>query len=172
MRKISDLLLSCGELLIRNKLSLAFAESATAGRIAAEFSLVPDAGKFLKGGLVCYDAALKTSILDVPEPLIRHRTPESPEVTHAIALGLQYLIPADIHIGCTGLTCPGGSETEDKPVGTMFIYGVRGKDLLFGERYFFEGSPEEIILKTIDKTASLLISSLNAVSNSIAATNY
>jgi nicotinamide-nucleotide amidase len=47
------------ELLISQKLTLAFAESATAGRASAEFSLACDAGKFLKGGLACYDAALK-----------------------------------------------------------------------------------------------------------------
>lgn len=43
-------LLACGELLVKNKLTIAFAESATAGRISAEFALIPDAGKFLKGG--------------------------------------------------------------------------------------------------------------------------
>lgn len=41
-------------LLINKELTLAFAESATAGRAAAEFSLACNAGKFLKGGLVCY----------------------------------------------------------------------------------------------------------------------
>lgn len=163
MRKTSKTLTACGELLIKKKLTIAFAESATAGRIAAEFSLVPDAGKFLKGGLICYDAALKTSLLEVPEQLITDLTPESPEVTHAITLGLQRLIAADIHVGCTGLTCPGGSETPEKPVGTMFIYGLSGKELLFGDRSFYKGAPEEIILQTIERTAFLLIASLNAV---------
>jgi nicotinamide mononucleotide (NMN) deamidase PncC len=41
------------------------------------------------------------------------------EVTEAIARGLTTLIPADIHIGITGLPCPGGSETAEKPIGTM-----------------------------------------------------
>jgi len=68
---IAEALLSCGKLLIAKDLTIAFAESAIAGKMAAEFSLVPDAGKFLKGGLICYDAQLKSDILHVPESLIK-----------------------------------------------------------------------------------------------------
>lgn len=161
MKAKNKTLLSCGELLIKNQLSIAFAESATAGRVSAEFSLIPEAGKFLKGGLVCYDAALKTSLLKVPRSLIQSFTPESAEVTQAISFGLQELIPADIHIGCTGLTCPGGSETPVKPVGTMFICAVTGKNLIFSERNLYHGNAEEIVLQAIDRIASLLIISVN-----------
>ena len=72
-----------GRLLIENKLTVAFAASATAGRITSEFSLIDDAGKFLKGGIACYDAAIKESLLDVPHELIDRFTPESMEVTRA-----------------------------------------------------------------------------------------
>ncbi|SFH02082.1 CinA family protein [Pedobacter insulae] len=87
------------ELLIKHKLYLSFAESATAGRLAAEFSLVKDAGKFLKGAFVCYDACLKETVLAVPHELIEKYTPESMEVTRAITLGLQKIIQSDIYIG-------------------------------------------------------------------------
>jgi nicotinamide-nucleotide amidase len=159
-KTMNEALLFCGQLLIKKHLTIAFAESATAGRIAAEFSLVPDAGKFLKGGIVCYDACLKTSLLDVPETLLKSCSPESAEVTHAIATGLHKLIPADIRIGCTGLTCPGGSESPGKPVGTMFVCGISNQDLLFAERFIFSGKPEEIVLKTVEKVALLIIDSL------------
>ena len=71
----------CSELLLAKKLTIAFAESATAGRAAAEFSMMPDAGKFLKGAFVCYDACLKEEVLMVPKKLIEEYTPESMEVT-------------------------------------------------------------------------------------------
>lgn len=77
----SALVIESSKLLIANRLTLAFAESATAGRAAAEFSLVKNAGKLLKGGLVCYDACLKEDILGVPSELIKKYTPESAEVT-------------------------------------------------------------------------------------------
>lgn len=149
-------LLACGELLIKNKLSMAFAESATAGRISAEFALIPDAGKFLKGAIVCYDADLKTTLLKVPQEQLRAFTPESEIVTCSITSGLQKLIPADIYIGCTGLIAPGGSETPEKPVGTMFLYAIKTHELLFSERTRFQGSPQEIVSQTVEFLAKRL----------------
>jgi nicotinamide-nucleotide amidase len=143
-------LLACGLLLIKNKLTIAFAESATAGRISAEFALVPDAGKFLKGGIVCYDANLKCTLLGVPEQQLKTYTPESEIVTYSITSGLQKLIPADIHIGCTGLTAPGGSETPEKPVGTMFLCGIKAHELFFAKKTIFNGTPEEIVRQTVE----------------------
>src|SRR5690606_30231277 len=127
-----------------------FAESATAGRVTSEFSLIPDSGKFLKGGFICYDACLKQDVLGVPEALISEYTPESAEVTAAIARGLSLLIPADIHIGITGLPAPGGSETPEKPVGTMFIHGIiKGNTTIFSARPVFQGTADEIILQPV-----------------------
>jgi len=169
MRKDIDkrYLLACGELLIKHQLTIAFAESATAGRLSAEFALVPEAGKFLKGGVVCYDAELKCSLLGVPESQLNAFTPESEIVTCLITSGLQKLIPADIHIGCTGLTAPGGSETAEKPVGTMFLYAIKDHELLFSERTVFQGNPEEIVRQTVEFLAQhlhgYLISCYNAV---------
>nr|WP_068890275.1 CinA family protein [Pedobacter panaciterrae] len=150
------LLHACGELMIKNKLSIAFAESATAGRITAEFAMIPDAGKFLKGGIICYDAAIKHSLLKVPEQQLETFSPESEIVTLSITAGLQRLIPATIHVGCTGLTAPGGSETKEKPVGTMFLYGISGHELIFSERTVYQGSPQDIVEQTVMRVAQLL----------------
>ena len=146
----------CGKLLIQHQLTIAFAESATAGRICAEFAMIPDAGKFLKGGIVCYDANLKCSLLKVPKHELKAFTPESETVTRSITKGLQKLITADIHIGCTGLTAPGGSETPWKPVGTMFLHGIHGQQQLLDERIVFQGNPHEIVSQTITFLAKQL----------------
>lgn len=146
----------CGALLARKGLTIAFAESATAGRLCMEFALPKNSGKFLKGGFVCYDACLKENVLGVSPKLIAEYTPESAEVTCAIAFGLIQLIPADIHIGITGLLGPGGSETEEKPVGTIFVCGVFGENKLFEDKSTYGGSPEHIMLKGISRVALLL----------------
>ncbi|WP_316765383.1 CinA family protein [Pedobacter frigiditerrae] len=153
----------CSELLLEKELTVAFAESASAGRMVAEFAMVPNAGKFLKGGFVCYDACLKEDILKVPKELIEEFTPESPEVTKAITEGLTKLIKADIHIGVTGLPTPGGSETPEKPVGSMFICCIYKNKELFAERVVFDGEPEEIILRTVFHTAELLATKLHSL---------
>jgi nicotinamide-nucleotide amidase len=143
--------------LIDKTLSIAFAESATAGRAAAEFSIACKAGKFLKGGLVCYDAGLKTTVLKVSQKMLDKYTPESREVTLAIAQGLSTLIEADLHIGITGLPCEGGSETPEKPVGTMFISAILHGEKLFEERKVFTGTHREIVDQTVVFIAELLL---------------
>jgi len=158
---VSDTLKQVGRLLIESGMTLAFAESATAGRLSAEFSLIDNAGDFLKGGIACYDAHIKESLMRVEPALIEKFTPESMEVTKAITEGLSDLIPADILIGITGLTCPGGSENKEKPVGTMFIYALKGGMHLFSERMNFSGDREKIVSQTIERAAALMKQHLN-----------
>lgn len=147
----------CGKLLIERKLSIAFAESATAGRLAAEFALLPNAGKFLIGGIVCYNVGVKEEHLKVPKQMITKFTPESAEVTRAMAKGLIDFIKADLHVAITGLPAPGGSETAEKPVGTMFICAFFKEKVLFEERIVFNGRPEEIIQQTVHHAAKTLL---------------
>jgi nicotinamide-nucleotide amidase len=156
-RQVED----CCNFLMEKELSIAFAESATVGQFSAEFGLTDVAGKILKGGIVCYDASVKEQLLDVDGKLLEAYTPESAEVTKAAAHGLRKLLPADIHIAITGLTCPGGSESPDKPVGTMFIHCI--SDIVeFADRTVFTGNKAEIILQCIDRTCDLLVQKLEA----------
>ena len=69
----------------------------------------------MKGGIACYDADLKVSLLKIPQKLIDEFTPESMEVTREMAYRLRELIASDIQVTVTGLTTPGGSETPEKP---------------------------------------------------------
>ncbi|GAA4312273.1 hypothetical protein GCM10023143_21860 [Compostibacter hankyongensis] len=140
-------------------LSLAFAESATAGRLAYEYSRVPDSGTILKGGLVCYDARVKEEVLGVPVDMIRQYSPESAEVTGALAERLQLFMKPDITVAVTGLITPGGSETASKPVGTIFIHILMG-NVSKAVREVFSGSPEQRVLKTADRVAELILNML------------
>jgi len=147
-------------LLLEKKLTIAFAESATAGSLAYEFSRCDDAGEYLKGGIVCYDACLKEEMLGVDKELIRNYTPESMEVTRAITNGLAVLIRADIHVGVTGLPAPGGSETMEKPVGTMFICALLQGREFFSHTQVYAGSAEGIIKHAVDCVGELLYENL------------
>lgn len=153
---MSETVKKVGQFLTESHLTIAFAESATAGQIMAEFSMNGNAGDFLKGGIVCYDAIVKEKLLNVDHALIQRYTPESMEVTRAIAEGLMQLIPADIHVGITGLTAPGGSESEDKPIGTMFFYAILHDNKLFSHREIFDGGRDEIMKATVTRCAELL----------------
>lgn len=152
----------CSKLMADQGLSIAFAESATAGWLCSEFALTEESGQVLKGGIACYDADLKVSLLKVPRELIEAYTPESMEVTREMAYRLRDLITSDIQVTVTGLTTPGGSETPEKPVGTMFVFAlIKGREASF--RKVFAGSCEEVIRQTIEATAELLTAELQSL---------
>lgn len=155
----SQLINECGQLLKEHGLTIAFAESVTAGRLAAEFSLTEFSGSILKGGLVCYDAEVKKEVLGISPGLIEEFTPESEEVTKELAIRLKDLIKSDVQVGITGLTTPGGSETSQKPVGTIFIHILMNGSSL-AVRNTFEGSPEQIVLLAADLAATTIINEL------------
>jgi nicotinamide-nucleotide amidase len=150
----------CSKLMAAQGLTIAFAESATAGWLCSEFALTEESGQVLKGGIACYDAGLKVGLLKVPQQLIDEFTPESMEVTREMAYRLRELIESDIQVTVTGLTTPGGSETPEKPVGTMFVFAlIKDKEACF--RKVFSGSCEDVIHQTIEATADMLTRELS-----------
>lgn len=155
----SQKVIECSTVLAALELSVAFAESATAGRICSEFSLTEKSGIVLKGGLVSYDGKVKEDVLGIPHSMLEKFTPESAEVTREMAIALHKMMQAHITVAVTGLTTSGGSESPEKPVGTMFICIVY-RDKIIEERQVFHGSPEAIIAATVDHVAGLVESNL------------
>lgn len=159
-----NLINEAGMMLQKQNLTVAFAESATAGRICAEFSMVENAGKFLKGAVACYDAEIKETLLGVKQVLVEKYTPESMEVTRAITVGLAKVIPADLHIGVTGLSCPGGSETSNKPVGTVFVFALYLGLPAFAHKLIFDGDQYAITTSAVEACAMLIKAFLENIS--------
>ncbi|MBF0694219.1 MAG: CinA family protein [Flavobacterium sp.] len=160
----SKIVEECVDRLVNSGLQIVFAESVTAGRIASEFSLVMESGSILLGSVVSYDPRVKSQILKVPQQLLEKHTPESAEVTRAMANGLRDLIESDIYVAVTGLASPGGSETPEKPIGTAFIHIVM-PDQEVAHREVFDGEPEEVVLKIIDKTSQLITQHIPTLKN-------
>jgi nicotinamide-nucleotide amidase len=157
----SEIVIKCSHALKDHNLTIAFAESVTAGKVISEFALIPNCGCVLNGSIVCYDVKVKQSLLGVRPEYIEAYTAESAEVTEQLAIGLRKAIPSDVIVAVTGLAAPGGSETDEKPVGSMFVHGFL-KEEPWNLRLFFEDEPEQVILKTIDAIAGQLLKLLNA----------
>jgi nicotinamide-nucleotide amidase len=143
------------------ELTLALAESMTCGLAAHKLSTTPGTAEVLKGSVVCYTPEVKTGLLDVPEKMIEKYTSESMEVTEALARNLSRVIKADIYAAITGLASPGGSETKDKPVGTVF-FCIRYRKKLFKEKKLFRGTPLEIRKKACDALYDLILKKIAA----------
>lgn len=156
----SDIVIKCSKEIASKGWNIAFAESATAGRISAEFAMTTHSGEILRGGIVCYDVFVKEQILNVPHAVIEKYTPESAEVTQVLAQQVSKIFNSKITVAVTGLTSPGGSETEEKPVGTIFFYIITPTDKI-SHREVFNGTPEEIVLKSTDKMAKLIIDNIS-----------
>lgn len=147
--------LQCSKAIAAKGWNIAFVESATAGRMCFEFSLTPHSGDILRGGISCYEVFIKEHIIKVPHKLIEEYTPESAEVTKALAEHSAKLFKSDITVAVTGLTSPGGSETTDKPVGSMFIH-ILFPDGFITHGQVYAGTAEEIVLQVIDTTSMLI----------------
>lgn len=157
----SEKIAECSKLLAEKKLKIAFAESATAGWLASEFALSPTSGDVLLGGIICYDVCIKEKLFDIPKAVIEKYTAESAEVTRLLAEGLNKYFGCDVAVAITGLISPGGSETPEKPVGTMFIHITMPDDKYCAHREVFTGSPEDVISQAIDRTGSLIVQLLS-----------
>lgn len=145
----------CAKVLADGKNTISFVESASAGRMSYEFSLAEQSGDVLIGGIVCYNACLKETALNIPHELIEKYTPESAEVTEAMANAFYKTVQSDVCVALTGLTTPGGSETPEKPVGTIFIHIIFPHKQL-PERFVFVGSAEDIVRQAIQETAATI----------------
>jgi nicotinamide-nucleotide amidase len=152
----SEIIIQCSEAIAAKGWNIAFAESASAGKLSAEFSLTPLSGKVLRGGIVCYEVFVKEQILHVPHTLIEQYTPESEEVTEVLAERTAFIFHSDITVALTGLTTEGGSETAEKPVGTIFLHILTPAGTI-KHREVFTGTPQEIVSQAADKTAMLII---------------
>ena len=105
-------------------LTLASAESCTAGRVAARITSVPGSSAYFRGGIVGYSTALKEQLLGVDSTLLERHTAVSSQVAKAMAEGGKQRTGADWAVSTTGVAGP-DKGVDGHPVGTLFI-GICG----------------------------------------------
>jgi len=101
-------------------MTLATAESCTAGMLAAALTQVAGASEWYRGGVVVYADDLKLSLVDVDRRTLAEFGAVSGEVALELAAGVRKTCNADFGIGITGIAGPAGG-TREKPVGTVFL---------------------------------------------------
>lgn len=99
--------------------TVATAESLTAGDIASTIAGVPGASAMLRGGLVVYATDLKATLAGVDESLLSTRGAVDPDVARALARGAASRCGADIGLGVTGVAGP--DSQDGHPVGEVYI---------------------------------------------------
>lgn len=115
-----DLAQVVAKLLLKNKFTIAVAESCTGGFLANWITDNSGSSKYFERGVVTYSDQSKKDILDVPLKVLNKYGAVSKEAAIAMASGLKKMSDADIAISITGVAGPAGGS-KDKPVGTVFI---------------------------------------------------
>ncbi len=135
--------------------TLGTAESLTGGSVADAIVRVAGASQCFRGGVVAYDNAVKTALLDVDEALLAQFGAVSEAVAGAMARGACARLGTDIAIATTGVAGPGGGSPE-KPVGTVYIAIAFGAGAITVRRVTLPGSRDDIRRRTTLVALNLL----------------
>lgn len=140
------------------KLTIATAESCTAGAIAHVLSQVKGAGEHFHGGFVTYTKDMKTQVLGVPAELLARKSAVCAEVAQAMAQGALRHSPADVALAITGVLGPDPDE-DGNPVGLVYVAAARrGADTAFvKELNLGKIDPADIMQQGMDEALRLLL---------------
>ena len=108
------------ELLKKNKMTLATAESCTAGYIPKRITDIAGASEVFEYGAITYSNDVKEKVLGVKHETLLAHGAVSEETAREMAAGIRRVSGADIGISVTGIAGP-GSDGTNKPVGLCFI---------------------------------------------------
>lgn len=108
------------ELLKKNKMTLATAESCTAGYIPKRITDIAGASNVFEYGAITYSNDVKEKVLGVKHETLEAYGAVSEQTAREMAAGIRRVSGADIGISVTGIAGP-GSDGTSKPVGLCFI---------------------------------------------------
>ena len=143
------------ELMIKNKLTLAIAESCTGGLICHTVTNIPGSSAFFQMGIVSYNNTAKVNLLNVQRKTLQCHGAVSSQTAEEMAQGIRTKAGADIGLSTTGIAGPGGG-TPDKPVGLVYI-ALSDKKGTASYKYTFRGNRWENKESTCQKSLELLI---------------
>ncbi len=136
-----DLAEVVGDLLKERGMTVAVAESMTAGTLAARLSWPPGASAYFIGGVVGYTAQVKQGILGVSTETLEGPGVVSEECAREMASGARRLFGADIGVAVTGAAGP--ESHGGKPAGTVCI-AVAGESAVESRTFRAPGDREQV----------------------------
>jgi nicotinamide-nucleotide amidase len=109
-----------GRLLAERGTTLSVAESCTGGMIGELLTATPGSSVYFKGGVVAYWSDVKTSLLGVPEEMLKQHGAVSEPVARVMAEGARARFGSDLAVATTGIAGPTGGSAG-KPVGLVYV---------------------------------------------------
>jgi nicotinamide-nucleotide amidase len=143
-RTVDDIV---ADALLAEGLTIATAESCTAGLLVARLTERAGSSAYVLGGLVTYANSAKQELAGVAAQLIEEVGAVSAEVAAAMAAGARERLGADIGVGITGIAGPGGGS-EEKPVGLVHLC-VSSADRTLARRIFLPGTRADVRTRSV-----------------------
>ncbi len=125
------------DLLKKNHITIATAESCTGGLIADTLTNISGSSEYFDRGFITYSNNAKIELLDVPGKLLEKYGAVSKEVAEAMANGVRINSKVDIGISTTGIAGPTGGTIE-KPVGLVYI-AISSNEKTVVKKFQFSG---------------------------------
>jgi PncC family amidohydrolase len=141
--------------LIDRGVTLALAESISAGGVAHKLTGVVGSSKVFRGGVACYSRYAKEKLLGVPAELLDAQGTVSSDVAAALAEGAMKALDADFGYGITGNAGPTADSVQSK-VGQVYMAIVsKDGDKILKEMDLF-GDRETIRAKSVTESLRML----------------
>jgi PncC family amidohydrolase len=144
-----------GQLLTREKLTLAVAESCTGGLVSHRITNAPGASAYYLGSVIAYANDVKERVLGVQKDTLRRSGAVSEDTARQMAQGVRGLLRADLAVAITGILGPSGDTTE-KPVGTVHIC-LASPGGTWPEEHRWTGNREQNKILSADAAIDLVI---------------
>ncbi len=150
----TDLAEVVGRLLRERGLTVAVAESCTAGLIAKRLTDFAGSSEYFCGGVVAYADRAKVSLLGVSPETIGEHGAVSEETAREMVEGACRRFGSAAGLSVTGIAGPTGG-TSDKPVGTVWLAAKCG-DAIVTQRRHYVGTRDVVRLRAAQGGLDLL----------------
>lgn len=138
-------------------LTVAVAESLTAGLVAARVADVPGASAVLRGAVVAYATDLKATLLGVDAALLTAVGAVHPDVAGQMAAGARERLGADTAVATTGVAGP--TAQDGRAPGTVFVAVATAADVrVRGEH--LAGDRAAVRAGTVDLALEMLLAAV------------
>lgn len=134
-------------LMLERGLTLAVAESCTAGLVGGSLTDQAGSSGFFRGGILAYADQVKAEQLGVPVAVLEEMGAVSGETVQAMATGCRDLFNTDYAVSVSGISGPAGGS-PDKPVGTTWI-GIATPRHVYAHQYRFPAGRSRNRLLTV-----------------------
>jgi len=145
--------------LASRKMTMATAESCTAGLLSGAITDIPGASAVFYGGFITYSNAAKSRMIGVPARMIEDHGAVSAQVARAMADGARNTARTDIAVSVTGIAGPDGGS-QRKPVGLVYfaVATKDGTDVL--EKRFGDIGREAIRKASVEAALEMVLETL------------